>query len=331
MSVLCVFVIGSVAFDPYSKKYEDSWKGDPVPETENRDLRAVASKYFPVKSQGIPASERPKLYIDQLLDKCLHPKKYLYPEECQDRDRMVRLRANGCDFFAKNNLSDHAFLVADCVIQNHTQLEKEQICEKLRPRLLNRETLFLEVARKIASTMPDSPYCLLTQCCTDIQEQNWDAVSKTFPSLTDSWKKDFVPDLMKAEVFDLVVEIAQGFSDLDKQRLCDQLITINTLESLFAAKKIADYSYQGLVQCWIDLKENRLDQVKEELTYLPPLSKQKETLAAALSVAEDVVRSQNPVAELSGSKAKSHKVFLVAACLCVFACIGALFQKIYKP
>ena len=123
-------MIVSVAFDPYSKKYEDSWKGDPVPETENRDLRAVASKYFPVKSQGIPASERPKLYIDQLLDKCLHPKKYLYPEECQDRDRMVRLRANGCDFFAKNNLSDHAFLVADCVIQNHTQLEKEQICEK---------------------------------------------------------------------------------------------------------------------------------------------------------------------------------------------------------
>lgn len=290
-------------------------------------LRDV-SKYFPEQTQAAPKYVRPTTYVDQLLEKCKYPERYLSPEECQNSHKIVSLRANACELFAKNNLEAYALEAANCVIEKHSLLDKEQICDKLRP-LFFKNPISLEMAQLMTDGMSESTYFSFVQCCVAIRDENWKAVFEALPDIRDLWKKDMIPELLKAEQFALVEEIAKDFTDSEKQELCDKLITINTLEALQSAEKIADYSYLPLVQCWIALKDERLDFVKHEMTFLPQ-GPQKSSLERVLAQAEERLKPQ--IAEhLSVSKSKCSHVFFLGAFLCVFACIGAYVQRMYKP
>ena len=237
-------------------------------------------KYSPPKCQIDPISGKPVIYIDQLLYRCLDPQNYLIPEEYSP-GRKVRLRANACEVFSKNNCWPYALCAAECVAQEHDVSEKEQICEKLRPLFL-KHSLSLEVAEEIANTMPDSAYYSLVRCYREIENGNWEAVSILLSKLSPAWKQDLVPAILKAKAFDVLVEIGKDFSDLEKQKVCKELISINSLESLHAAEQITDYSYGYFVQCWIALKEGRFDFVEKELVYFPDGDEKKNLQKALL-------------------------------------------------
>jgi hypothetical protein len=287
------------------------------------------NKYFPVQAQVASEHKRPITYIEQLLEKCKYPERYLSPEECQNSRKIVSLRANACELFAKNNLDAYALEAANCVIEKHSSSEKEQICDKLRP-LFFKNPISLEIAQLMTDGMSESSYFSLVQCCVAIRDENWKSVSEVLPDIRASWKKGMISELLKAEQYALVEEIAKDFIDSEKQELCDKLITINTLEALQSAKKIADYSYLPLVQCWIDLKNERLDFVKNEMAFLPS-GPQKSSLERGLAQAEELLTPQmaTDLSVPKPTKSSSH-IFFVAVFLCVFACIAPYVQRMYK-
>ncbi len=178
--------------------------------------------------------------------------------------------------------------------------------------------------------MPGSSYVSLTECCFAIQEKNWEVVSEALQNLPEHWVLDLLPELIQQKAFDVIEKIASRLSEEDARRLCEKLIAINTLESLQSAEKIARASDKILVQCWLALKEEDFDLVREQMSRLPE-GLQKESLEKAFSVALEVFASQHPVTkESSHVLFADYKVFIVAACVCIFAGLGAFFQKFYR-
>lgn len=276
---------------------------------------------FPVFPSQQPY-KRPLLYVDQLHEKCLFPERYLsYPGEPLEYERVLKQRIGGCEVFCKNDLREQAFSVASCIVKNYSDLPaKERACEKLRPLFL-KHPLSLEVAQLIVRSMPGSSYFPLVACYNALLEKDWAEVLKILPSLQDRWKEDFVPELIREEKFDILVEVARTFSDDKKDQICDKLIEVNTLDSLRAAEKMASPSYLLLIQCWIALKENRLSLV-EELVVLLPENPQKNTLIKALSDIQEPIMVQNPPVY-----PKTYKTLLAAVCIGFLSCIAAFFYR----
>jgi hypothetical protein len=238
-------------------------------------------------------------YVDKLYDKCLHPEKYItiegYNENLEQYEKaIVKIRVNALEIFSKNNLESYALPAAECVNKKHTSLEKEQICEKLRP-LFSFYPMSLDVVEKIAETMPESSYISFIQCYRAVQKKDWERIFTLLPTVPFSWRKDLIPEILKAGSLDESLE--QWWNDL---KLEDFQEVEKTIES-------------NLPKGHPD-KAAFLDQVREELDKRMPV--------------------YAPIIDLPQEKPDggSCKIFFTAACICMIA-LGLFLQRSYdgKP